>query len=124
MIIKNLPGVTHAIVIVPLKEEAEVTHVFAYVELHFGPGDDNSISGIRYVKNKTGSYAWESPMYARLSNGTRIHLPIFRGKILKEISELASAAVSKVKRQFGRSTYGTRYRVLDTEVLIEPQQIS
>jgi hypothetical protein len=117
--IKRLPGVTHIIVVVPLKGEADITKVHAYVDLYFGPGDDNSISGIRYVKRE-GKFFWESPMYVSLEAGQKVHLPIFRGSILKEISELASAAISKVKRQFGRSTFGTRYRVLETEVLIEP----
>ena len=46
----KLNGVTHAIVRNLSAEDAKASGIYSYIELCFGPGDDDALVGLSYVK--------------------------------------------------------------------------
>lgn len=114
---RHLTGVTHALVTIPKESDAKQTNVMAVVDLCFGQGD-TSISGIRYVKSD-GRMSWHAPMVQLWRNGAWVHLPVFKGELLVEVCRLASQAVTRVKKQFGRPEWDKQYIVLKDKVVLQ-----
>lgn len=114
-----LTGVTHAIVLVPTKADAQASNTFATVDLCFGPGDDSCISGIRYIKGADGKAMWQVPMFTIFRDGRSVMLPILKGRLFLEATRLAAAAVAHIKKDLGESGWGKRYQVFKDRVLVE-----
>jgi hypothetical protein len=117
--IRLLPGITHALVIVPSKEDAKASGTLAYVDLCFGPGDDTAITGIRYTLNEERQLVWQVPYIETFEDGRVVVRPVFKGDLLREITQLASASVNKLKKTLGKPAWGQRYRILKDQVLID-----
>lgn len=114
-----LLGVTHALVSVPTREESKRTSTFALVDLCFGPGDDTAISGLRYVRNQDGQMAWQGPMFTYIANGHDCLQPVLKGTLLVDVVTLASQALNRIKKDLGAPAWGTQYRILKDQTLIE-----
>lgn len=117
---KHLTGITHALVSIPKEDDAKRSGVMAVVDLCFGQGD-TAIAGLRYVKDD-GRMSWHSPMIQLLRNNSWVNLPVFKGEILLEICKLASQAVTRVKKQFGRPAWDHQYVVLKDRVVEKDAQ--
>lgn len=111
MSIRLLVAVTHILVTIPNKDDALATGVRATVDLCFGPGDDSAISQVQLVK-RDDDLAWEVPHVPyRRGNSHKCMVPVFRGRLLEEVCEMAARAVEHIKRDLGIPQYGMRYRV-------------
>lgn len=111
MSVKLLAGVTHALVTVPAREDADRTGVRAIVDLCYGPGDDTAIGQIYLSKNIDGEMAWNVPHTQMLYKGQCINKPVFRGELLVMLCAAAAKAVDHIRTELGKPEYGKRYRV-------------
>lgn len=117
---KVLAGMTHAIVRTTSKEDAQQSKVFAYVDLCFGPGDENAICNIAYKLNGS-TPEFTPPVTAVIKNGKKVLIPLVTGQVATTILVAATRAIDRVKSAKGFK-YGREYKVFSNnveEVLVE-----
>jgi hypothetical protein len=108
--VRFLTGMTHALVYVPSKEDVNGTGIRATVSLCFGPGDENAITNIHYVRSDGGLF-WEVPHISTTRNGRPVKSPVFTGELLEKLCQAAARALERVKQQIGTPDWDTTYRV-------------
>jgi hypothetical protein len=108
-----LGGLTHAIVNVSTQDDVKNTGIVAVVDLCFVNNED-SVTGLKYVKYPDGTKAWESPSTFIVSDGVWISVPVFRGVLLKKICKTGARALDRITKDLGKAEFGTTYRVGET----------
>lgn len=111
---KILPGVTHAIVRTPKKEDSLAMSIFAYVDLCFGPGDEDAICNIAFNR-AAGGFTCEMPRSSTIINGQREHKHVMVGKVASTMVAAATKALDRVKSEKGLK-YNKSYRVFANSV--------
>lgn len=102
--------ITHAYIHTLPKEKAKELSIYAYIDLCFGPGDDNIISGIRYQKSGN-EFVFAGPVFYKFTEkGEKETTPVFKGAMLHELSTMCAIYMDQVKK-LGRFDHGKKYRV-------------
>lgn len=112
---KILPGITHALVRTPKKEDSfAMGGVFAYVDLCFGPGDESAIRNISFKKNGTG-FTSHVPNSVSIVDGKRVYQKIVTGQAESLMIMAATRAMDRVRSEKGLK-YGKAYRVFAKDI--------
>lgn len=112
---KILPGVTHAIVRTPKKEDSlAMGGVFAYVDLCFGPGDEDAIRNISFKKEGAG-FVTSVPKSKLIADGEIVYQPALIGQVASTMVAAASKALDRVRSEKGLK-YNKSYRVFANSV--------
>lgn len=120
---KVLTGMTHAIVRTNTKADAELTKIYAYVDLCFGPGDENALCNIAYKQNGAGHPEFTPPVTAVVKDGKKVIVPLVTGQVATKILLAATAALDRVKAAKGLK-YGKSFKVFANGVEEIPQQLN
>ena len=112
-----LTGITHSLVVIPTEEYSKKHKLIAIVSLYFGQGN-NSINGIKYIRDDAGHTAWQTPAYSTIDkNGEVVNESVFSGDLLLEVCRLASQSISRIKTCYGKPKWNTNYSVLKDKVI-------
>jgi hypothetical protein len=117
-----LVGYTHTLIHTTPKEVAKLTGVYAYVDICYGPGNQDAIANIpwRLVDKQM---AFTSPRTAVAVGTAREVRPVFTGQLNQELCAICTAKIVQIKKQFGVVRSGKTYRVDDTGVTEIPTPI-
>jgi hypothetical protein len=101
---RYFPSWTHIIIRTLSAEEIEKSNVYAYMDICFGPGNDNAITNIRWKKSGAGSIVLPPITHVvkegfRKDNGEleRKTVPVLTGAVAEEVSELCLKAIARLK---------------------------
>lgn len=113
---KILPGITHAVVRTPKKEDSQAMGIFAYVDLCFGPGDESCIRNVSFKKASVGlEYEANVPRSMSIVDGKKVYQKLVTGDAETMVVLVASKALDKVRAEKGLK-YGRSYRVFSTSI--------
>lgn len=114
---KLLAGMTHAIVRHTSKKDADDNHIFAFVDLCFGPGDDDRIVAIPFEQVAKKQYVFHAPNTVFLCQGKKTKTPVFTGQLGREICEACQSAMDLVRQKTGGYRHNKSYRVTEKTVV-------
>ena len=107
----KLLGWTHCIVQTTSREFSQLNRIYGYINVCFGPGDNDAIVGITWLKVTDKQYGFQMPQFSYpRDKDSRSILPVFKGQLAIELSSIAASAVEEVKK-LGRYQHNKRYRV-------------
>jgi hypothetical protein len=113
----KLVGITHAIVRNLSAEDAKASGIYAYVELCLGPGDDDALVGLAYMKIDKSKFGFRGPETILVRDGHTVVVPAIKGELSMELIGKAAKAVSLVKEKIGKWEPGKHYRVTSKNVV-------
>lgn len=116
------PGITHVIVSTCSEEDYKVSSVLAYVDLCFGPGNNDRIRAIPYKRIGPKSFAFQSPNTIICKGGKKVLTTTFSGVVDTEICTIALRAMEQVKK-LGSFKFNKKYQVTDIGAEEEKEQV-